>query len=138
MGADNKILINICWPNVRVPLDKSDRQGSFGPCRHDLSKLCLAPYCRFFQSNNLWFASTKLCFRTLEFFLAPLVLFLPDPPQTSPSHVLVTKCSHFSLGPFLFSLFSSFLWTNIICDTSFNSVTVTLKSLEYTGSQQFI
>ncbi len=34
----------------------------------------------------LWCASTKLCFRTLEFSLAQLVLiFLPDSPQASPS-----------------------------------------------------
>lgn len=61
-------------------------------------------------SKCLWFASTKLCFKILEFSLAPLVLI----PASSSSNLpclpssVVTKCSHFSLGPFNFVSLLSF------------------------------
>lgn len=101
--------------------------------------------------KSLWCASTKLCFRTLEFSLAPSVLIPARSssdftlPRLAPS--VVTKCNHFSLGPFFVTslsfsgqkaVFIALFGYQFFPRTVLNYQWHTMKSLENTGSQQFI
>lgn len=78
-------------------------------------KLCWASYFRYSEQKSLWCASTKLCFRTVEFLLAPVVRIVARftlpvlPLQWSPNAVT------FLWVPFYFVSFLPFSGQKTVC-----------------------
>lgn len=167
MGADNKIIFNICWPNEASTFPqayflktghifdknakKIKREESLDlSIFPDLSKLCTLFGVFVVKVFVVCIHQTMLSdFRVLSgtfgAYSCQILLRLP-PPCLAPS--VVTKCSHFSLGPFfiLSPFFLSldkqlFSFHRIIWGPTFSSYSVelsmTMKSLENTGCQQF-